>query len=194
MTDDDSVEPPFIDGWSIDYTSEYDPAAVEETLATDWKRELLLEDYKSAGDDARNKETLLIQSFYVSLVLFGLLLDIGYRLGQRTQLLELFGLSMFGVALFGLLANWSLRYRQGRDASWDRRSEIEDFVKRADNALLRSNDSKFKRLSRTGEGKYRIAEQPWYETGSIATLVVYAELGIGVIWLAIAVWAGVALI
>ena len=190
MADDDANGSSFVDGWSIDY-AEYEPEVIEEVLSTDWKRDLLVMDYESAGDDARNKETLLIQSFYVSLVLFGLLLDVGYRLTRRNETLELLGLSILGVALFGLLANWTLRYRQGRDASWDRRSEIEDFVKRADNRILRSNDSKFKRLSRVGENQYRIDEQPWYERGSIATIVVYAELGIGMIWLIVAVWVGV---
>ncbi|ADB59345.1 hypothetical protein Htur_0447 [Haloterrigena turkmenica DSM 5511] len=194
MSEDDPVDEPFGNGWSVDYPVEYDPEAVEEVLSTEWKRNLLVVDYESAGEDARNKETLLIQSFYVSLVLFGLLLDVGYRLAQQEEQLALFGLSTLGVVLFGLLANWSVRYRQGRDASWDRRSEIEDFVKLADPDVLRSNDSKFKRLSRTGDGTYRVDEQPWYEAGSIATVVVYAELAIGLLWLAVAVWTGTSLL
>jgi len=56
-----------------------------------------------------------------------------------------------------------------------------------------SNDPEFKRLSERG-GKCRLNEHPWYETGSIATFVVYAALGIGFIWLAVAVWTGVTLI
>lgn len=192
MTDEGGGDAPFGDGWSVDY-AETEADEVVEVLSTDWKRELLVVDYESAGDDARNKETLLIQSFYVSLVLFGLLLDVGYRLAQQGDRAELFGLSLLGVALFGLLANWTLRYRQGRDASWDRRSEIEDFVRRADGRILRSNESKFKRLSRVGAGTYRVEEQPWYERGSIATIVVYVELGIGLVWLSVAVWAAVGL-
>lgn len=190
MTDD---ERSFGAGWSIDYAEAYDSAAVAETLESDWQRELLLADYESAGEDARNKETLLIQSFYVSMAVFGLLVNVAYRLAQEPSPFGLFALSVLGVALFGLLANWSARYRQGRDAAWDRRSEIEDFVALARPHLLRSNDSKFKRLSRVGAGRYAVAEQPWYEVGSIATIVVFVEVAIGLVWMGVAVWSGLGL-
>ncbi|WP_435146033.1 hypothetical protein [Halobaculum sp. P14] len=180
--------PPFTEDWSVNY-ADYDEAAVAETLRTEWSRDLLLADYESAGDDARNKETLLIQSFYVSLALFGLLLDVANGLYWNGRHRELLAVSLLGAFLFFLLGNWSARYRQGRDAAWDRRSEIEDFAARVDGHLLRSNDSKFKRLSRTDDGAYRTDGQAWYELGSIADLVVLTECGIGVLWVGVAVVA-----
>ena len=179
---------PFTEEWSKEYAT-VDPTTASETLDTRWKRELLLADYRDAGADARNAETLLIQSFYVSLVLFGAISTLGYRLyvnGDRGLFL-LAGL--VGSALFLLLANWSARYKQGRDASWDRQSEIEDYVARAEPHLLRGNDSKFKRLARLGDGEYEVAGQEWYELGSVAVWVVAAETAIGLLGLAITIGA-----
>lgn len=174
--------------WRVDY-GDYDPAAVEAALESEWRRDLLLADYENAAEDGRNKETLLIQSFYVSLALFGLLLDVASRLYWNDRLAELAGVAAVGALLFCLLSNWSLRYRRGRNAAWDRRSEIEDYVERVDDALLRSNDAKFKRLTRVENGRYRLDGQRWYETGSIADLVVYTELGIGALWVVVATYA-----
>jgi hypothetical protein len=157
--------------WSQDYR-ELDEDAVESRLREDWRRELLLQDYEQASADARHRNRLVHYSFYIGMVIVGLLLNVGWQMWSRGAVLPLAGLLSVGGALHYLLYGWSVSARNSRDASWDRRSEIEDMVRVVDGDLLRSNDGVFKRLTRVADGRYALPGKDGIETGSIGTYIV----------------------
>lgn len=184
MLGSDSSPREFREGWERDYFEELSDDEVRATIEEDWARDALLMDYQEAGRDSRNRDRLLHNSFYVGLVLFGLVLNGGIRLFINGELNLAFPLMFIGGILFIVLSFWSLKAKTGRDASFDRRSEIEDLYKIVSPALLRSNDSCFKRLNRIGDGNYEVNGLRKIENLSAGNLIIGIQLSIaGVLFL-----------
>ena len=187
--DDEHQPERFQEGWQRDYFASDSPQRMRKRLEDDWTRELLVADYQQASEDGRNRDNLLHNSYYVGLVLLGLILNVGLQLVEDGAYVALFGLSSVGAVLYLLLFLWSSSSKGAREASWDRRSEIEDMVKTVDSQLLRSNDSCFKRLTRIDDGTYRLEGKNRVEKHSIGRLILYTNLLIALGLGGAAVWS-----
>lgn len=167
--------------WEQDY-EDVNPEEIASRLKQPWARALLLQDYEQASADGRHRDQLIHYSFYVGLVVLGLILNLGWQMWSSASYLALVLVLVIGTSLYLILYVWSLSAKNSRDASWDRRSEIEDIVKLVDLDLLRSNDSKFKRLKRREEGHYGLPGKEGIERSSVGRFIVLFHLYIAVLF------------
>jgi hypothetical protein len=169
--DEDPYESFKVGEWHVDYRDR-DADEVVSELREDWRRELLLQDYEQASEDGRHRNQLVHYSFYIGLVVLGLILNVGWQMWRDGEFAFLVTLLVFGAGLHGLLYVWATSAKNSRDACWDRRSEIEDLVKLADEGLLRSNDGVFKRLTRETDGEYSLPGKEGVERLSVGERIV----------------------
>lgn len=175
-----------VEEWQRDYR-DVDTTEVLSRLEETWSRDLLLQDYFQASADGRHRNQLVHYSFYIGLVVLGLILNLGWMMWDDKSYVPLTSLLLIGSLLHALLYFWSLSAKNSRDACWDRRSEIEDMVKLIDDNLLRGNDSTFKRLTRETDGRYVLKGKGHLEKMSVAGYIVMINAIIAVVLLLLAV-------
>lgn len=107
---------------------------------------LLLRDHESVGEDARYRDQLIHTGFYLSLIFAGILLDTGVRLLGQERFLLLSAVSAFGALAYYILWIWTESFTGARNATWDRRRQIEYELNKDYGGLLKGHGDLFNRL------------------------------------------------
>lgn len=177
MTQADGPSRSFVCGWDTNYV-EMDSAELKNRIRCEWKRDLLTTDYHQAAASGNHRNQLLHHSFYVGLVLLGVIFTAALMIAQENSWWALSPLLGVGASIYYILYRWSVSAKAARDAAWDRQSEIEDMVKQIDTDVLRSNDSIFKRLTRDPErrGRYFVGGKSKEDSVSVGELIISFNL------------------
>jgi len=115
MNEDEYSPGDFEEGWKKDYFSDSTGDEMERSLQNSWAVELLVADYEQAGEDGRMRDGLLHNSYYVGLVLFGLILNASLNLADSGRFVLLATVTLIGSILYVLLFAWSLSSKAGRE-------------------------------------------------------------------------------
>lgn len=148
--DDESSEDVAEGGIELDHTklSETNPLGSPITEHDETTLKVLLVDYEAAAEDARYRDRILHYTYYLAVVILGLVLNgivtvLSLDPPKAWLLIPMGGI---GTIMMTVLLMWSESFREGRDASWARRSEIEEYLKSIQPGLLLSNESVPNRL------------------------------------------------
>jgi hypothetical protein len=130
--------------------------------------EALLIDYQEAAEEGRYRDQFLHYTYYLALVALGLVLNFGFDLYKdpRSGHLIYALFSAGGALVFFILLVWAESFRNARNASWARQSEIEDYLAEIRPGLLRANDSIPNRLRFES---YQYGNKSWLEQRSVGT-------------------------
>ncbi|GAA0723060.1 hypothetical protein J2744_001417 [Halorubrum trapanicum] len=132
----------------------------------------LLVDYQTASEEARYRDRLITQTFYLAFVVGGLLLNGAITIfsdlsvtpsGRYFALALICGL---GAVSFFLLLVFADSFRHSRDSAWARRDEIESYVRSRYPAVLETNRSITDSLS---FGSYEYGTEKSYFAGVSAS-------------------------
>lgn len=113
----------------------------------EWVVEALLTDYEVASADARYRDRLIGFSYYLALVVGGLLLNGtvtvlgGSSLADPGTYALLAGIGAISAVNFALLLAFTDSVRAGRDSAWARRDEIEQYLRTTRQGVLDTNRS-----------------------------------------------------
>lgn len=109
--------------------------------------EILLTDYRTASEDAKYRDSLITQTFYLSFVVGGLLLNgmitilFQSQVTPPTRFLSLAIITLIGVISFAILLVFVESFQKSRNSAWARRSEIESYVRSKYPGTLGTNES-----------------------------------------------------
>lgn len=124
-----------------------DPLADEEADAAERALNVLLVDYQTASEDARYRDRLITQTFYLTFVVGGLLLNGSITLlfqssvEPEARYFVLAVISFVGVVSFTILLVFVESFQKSRESAWARRGEIESYVRSAYPGTLATNES-----------------------------------------------------
>lgn len=146
---------------------EEDPLNSEEERRSEQAFEALLVDYETASEDARYRDRLITQTFYLTFVVGGLFLNgIITLLFQASvdpvvESLWLAIISLISLISFGILLVFVESFQESRESAWARRSEIESYVRCKYGGTLGTNESISGSLSFTSsDGGEESAQEP----------------------------------
>lgn len=126
----------------------------------------LLVDYQTASEEARYRDRLITQTFYLAFVVGGLLLNGAITtvsdlpVISRGRYLALTSICGLGAVSFFLLLVFADSFRHSRDSAWARRDEIESYVRSKYPATLETNKSITESLS-FGDYEYGRKKSPY---------------------------------
>lgn len=90
--------------------------------------EELLHDHEQASEDARYRDRLLYNSYYLATVVFLLLTQSVFTLITNDMSIFLPIIFLSGGFIYSLLTAWAIGVRRSRDNAWERRGNIEDKI------------------------------------------------------------------
>lgn len=153
---------------------EQDPLGASVDDVDETALDALLTDYQVASDEGRYRDQFLHYTYYLTLVVLGLVLNFGYDLWQGPATSPLVWTLFAGGAatVFFVLLVWAEGFRHARNACWARQAEIEEYLATVQPGLLRSNESIPNRL--TFEYEYR--DKSWLERREVARDIKYLLL------------------
>lgn len=155
---------------------EQDPLGTSAGDIDETALDALLTDYQVATDGGRYRDQFLHYTYYLTLVVLGLVLNFGYDLWQGPATSPLVWTLFAGGAatVFFVLLVWAEGFRHARNACWARQAEIEEYLATVQPGLLRSNESIPNRL--TFEYEYR--DKSWLERREVARDIKYLLLAL----------------
>jgi len=189
----DAAEQPDEDSQRIKL-EEHDPLEAVDGAEREQVIDTLLTDYQVASEDARYRDRLVNQSYYLAFVIGSLLLSGAISVvttesvGVETELLVLALISALGAVSFKLLLVYVESFRNSRNSAWARRDEIESYLRSEYPGVMETNAS----LSSSMNFDYEHApeERSWYASKSASgstrrffeavTLLLFLSLAISV--------------
>lgn len=98
----------------------------EHEVADEAKRDCLLADYREAGEDARYRDRLLYNSYYLAIVLLVFVIQaLATLIANGLRIIA--SIVLFGSGLLYLfLTAWAVGVKRSRDNAWERRENIEE--------------------------------------------------------------------
>lgn len=88
----------------------------------------LLADYREASEDARYRDRLLYNSYYLAIILLVFLAQLVVTVAVNGHRLFVAGTLFGGGVLYLLLTAWAVGVRKSRNNAWARREKIEEKI------------------------------------------------------------------
>lgn len=128
-----------------------------KSRVNDLNIELLLHDHAQSSEDARYRDRLIMQAFYISLVALAALIDALVRIWDKIEFC--LAVSFIGFAIFFIFSASVKSIKGSRDAAWRRRGDIEKEPQLID--LVKINKSIVERSKRDWWEKLHVGNLIW---------------------------------
>lgn len=148
--------------------------------------ERILVDYQAASEDARYRDRLITQTFYLAFVVGGLLLNGIITVVFQSSVTPVARFSwltvvtLVGLVSFIILLVFVESFQNSRDSAWARRSEIESYVRSSYPGVLGTNESISESLSfSSAKGGSALCDdgKSWFARRSASGMMRYFLIG-----------------
>lgn len=150
----------------------------EEERRVEQQTEQLLHDHEQASEEARYRDRLIYNSYYLAVIVFFLLAQSTLTIvtSDRSDLLPIVFFS--GGIIYLLLTAWALGVRDARNNAWQRKSEIEskfDDIQTNEYTKLDAGEFKREKTADSLSEAIKYAFQNFRTWSDIPDIVSYAD-------------------
>lgn len=139
---------------------EEDPLQIDDKQSQNQTLNTLLTDYEVASKDAQYRDKLINQSYYLIMIVGGLIINGGLSAGSLFSdsplllLISILGISLFGTFSFFLLIVYVTSFNNSRNNAWARREQIEKYLRDQYPGAIATNKTITNSLGKNKDGFY----------------------------------------